>query len=220
MHRLAGMCARQRTHFLLRRQKKVSKEKATPLAVSLRFAAGNLRCSGAGRCCGTRCALTRFAQTTAASQSTKHGHAALPMPAPRPALLGTARGVDESNTGHRCARPRVGPSAAMARMVFNPLWLRLRRSVCGVARAPQDARVRALTRGGCLSEAPWRAASSTAHPANAAVQVCPEAQRRGRRLGVAFLWFLSLARQRKGLRRRAHIPASRCIQRQQPNKRR
>jgi len=209
------MCARQRTYFLLRRQKKVSKEKATPLAVSLRFAAGNLRCSVAGRCCGTRCALARFAQTTAASQSTKHGHAALPMPAPSPALLGTARGVGKPNTGHRCARPHSRPSAAMARMVFNPLWLRLRRSVCGVARAPQDARVRALTRGGCLSaESAANAASSTAHPANAVTQVCPGAKRRGRRLGVAFLWFLSLARQRKELRRRAHIPASRGLQSQ------
>ena len=51
---LAGMCARRRSHFLLSRQKKVTKEKATPLAVSLRFAAGSLRCSVAGRRCGTR----------------------------------------------------------------------------------------------------------------------------------------------------------------------
>ena len=53
----AGMCARQRTYFSLLRQRKVGKRKATPLAVSLRFAAGNLRCSGAGRRCGTRFAL-------------------------------------------------------------------------------------------------------------------------------------------------------------------
>jgi hypothetical protein len=33
------------THFLLLRQKKVSKEKATLLSASLRFAPGNLRCS-------------------------------------------------------------------------------------------------------------------------------------------------------------------------------
>ena len=45
---LAGMCARRRSHFLLFRQKKVTKEKATPLAASLRFAAGNLRCSRTG----------------------------------------------------------------------------------------------------------------------------------------------------------------------------
>ncbi|RZL87937.1 MAG: hypothetical protein EOP82_24580 [Variovorax sp.] len=39
------MSPRQATHFLLLRQKKVSKEKATPLSASLRFAPGNLRCS-------------------------------------------------------------------------------------------------------------------------------------------------------------------------------
>ena len=36
------MCARQRSIFLLLRQKKDTKEKAAPLAVSLRFASGNL----------------------------------------------------------------------------------------------------------------------------------------------------------------------------------
>ena len=122
---LAGMCARRRTYFSLRRQRKVGKRKATPLAVSLRFASGNLRCSRLGRCCGTRfvrCA--HAAQTAAASQITMHGHTALPMPAPRPALLGTARGDLNSNTGHCCARPRQQPtprpSAAMARVVFPP----------------------------------------------------------------------------------------------------
>lgn len=42
------MCARRRSHFLLLRQKKVTKEKVAPLAASLRFAAGSLRCSWAG----------------------------------------------------------------------------------------------------------------------------------------------------------------------------
>ena len=94
---LAGICARRRSHFLLSRQKKVTKEKATPLAVSLRFAAGNLRCSGVGRRCGTRFVhCVHFARATAPSQSTKHGLAAQPMPAPRPALLGTARGEVKS----------------------------------------------------------------------------------------------------------------------------
>ncbi|VTU36611.1 hypothetical protein RA8CHR_05523 [Variovorax sp. RA8] len=41
----AGASSRQPSHFLLLRQKKVTKEKATPLAATLRFAAGNLRCS-------------------------------------------------------------------------------------------------------------------------------------------------------------------------------
>ena len=87
----AGMCARRRSHFLLLRQKKVTKEKAAPLAVSLRFAVGSLRCSRAGRRCRTR--FVRFAlaaQTAAASQSTQ-ARMLRCAPAPRPALLGTAR---------------------------------------------------------------------------------------------------------------------------------
>ncbi|TAJ60584.1 MAG: hypothetical protein EPO53_25925, partial [Variovorax sp.] len=40
----AGNSARRRTYFLLLRQKKVGKEKATPLSATLRFATGNLRC--------------------------------------------------------------------------------------------------------------------------------------------------------------------------------
>ena len=36
---------RRASYFLLLRQKKVAKEKATPLSATLRFAAGNLRCS-------------------------------------------------------------------------------------------------------------------------------------------------------------------------------
>ena len=52
----AGVCARQRSNFLLSRQEKVTKEKATLLCASLRCAAGNLRCSSRG--CHRR---TRFA---------------------------------------------------------------------------------------------------------------------------------------------------------------
>ncbi len=42
----AGISPRLATHFLLLRQKKVSKEKATPLSATLRFATGNLSCDG------------------------------------------------------------------------------------------------------------------------------------------------------------------------------
>ena len=65
---------RRATYFLLLRQKKVGKEKATLLSASLRFAAGNLRCSTPE---GVR--RTRFAQTAAA------------LIPPASALLGTAR---------------------------------------------------------------------------------------------------------------------------------
>ena len=57
----AGFSPRRATHFLLLRQKKVSKEKATPLSASLRFASGNLRCSrpAGSRSNSLRCASLR-----------------------------------------------------------------------------------------------------------------------------------------------------------------
>ena len=57
----AGCSPRRATHFLLLRQKKVSKEKATPLSASLRFASGNLRCSrpAGSRSNSLRCASLR-----------------------------------------------------------------------------------------------------------------------------------------------------------------
>ena len=57
----AGGCARRRSNFLLLRQKKVTKEKATPLSASLRFASGNLRCSrpAGSRSNSLRCASLR-----------------------------------------------------------------------------------------------------------------------------------------------------------------
>ncbi|VTU31225.1 hypothetical protein H6CHR_03556 [Variovorax sp. PBL-H6] len=57
----AGSSSRQPSHFLLLRQKKVTKEKATPLAATLRFATGNLRCSLFAGSAQTRCAQTRAA---------------------------------------------------------------------------------------------------------------------------------------------------------------
>ena len=57
----AGLSPRRAPHFLLLRQKKVSKEKATPLSASLRFASGNLRCSrpAGSRSNSLRCASLR-----------------------------------------------------------------------------------------------------------------------------------------------------------------
>ena len=65
------MCARRRSNFLLSRQEKVTKEKATLLSASLRFAAGNLQCSFAGCAVELALRLRRAARTTTASQITK-----------------------------------------------------------------------------------------------------------------------------------------------------
>jgi hypothetical protein len=189
---------RRASCFLLLRQKKVAKEKATLLSVSLRFAAGNLRCSAAA---GVR--RTRFAQTAAA------------LIPPPPALLGTARrgwgshgpslrsapeyspepaallplppgegGGEGSGDGYGALLPtpsaltltlsrreREGerrPSAAMARRSPNPLWLRRNASTAG----------------------------------------CPVAQRRGRRQrGRFFFGCFLLAKQKKVARPPGRNPA-------------
>ncbi|SFP06673.1 hypothetical protein SAMN05216567_10460 [Variovorax sp. OK605] len=110
---------RQATHFLLLRQKKVSKEKATLLSASLRFAAGNLRCS---RFAGSR--RTRCAQTAA---SPDPRNAPLLGAARRAWGAGTVRAITSLGTnGCRRAAPAAawGPSVAMACVVSPPLWLR------------------------------------------------------------------------------------------------
>jgi hypothetical protein len=140
---------------------------------------------------------------------------------PRPALLGTHRREPgpKNHTGHRCARPawrrrcaprNAGPSAAMARVLSTPFWLRLRRGVCGVGMRVEARMLRQLTRRGCPNGARKRAVSSTAHPASAPTQVCPFAPRRGRRLqGRLSFGYFSLAKQRKVPRPPGRDPASR-----------
>ena len=192
---LAGICARRRTHFLLLRQKKVSKEKATLLSVSLRFATGNLRCSDAGRAAELTARLRRFVQTTAASLITKHArfdaHAA-----PRPALLGTARREPATRAIAALGSvPRAERSDGPC--VPTPLRLRLRRGDCGVSMGVEAPMLRNLTCRSCLNEARQRVVSSAAHPASSATQVCPVAQRRGRRRGARFFCLLFLRAQEK-----------------------
>ena len=99
--------ARRPTCFLLLRQKKVGKEKATPLAVSLRSAAGNLRCSRERRCRRTRCALAAL-RSDNCGKSDHEAWASFGAPArlTRCASRHVQRGW-ESDSGHRCARPRV-----------------------------------------------------------------------------------------------------------------
>ena len=89
---LAGNSPRRATYFSLSRQRKVGKRKATPLAATLRCAAGNLRCSRPGCAAELTARLQRFVQTAAASQSTKRMHPAVHSRTPSTALLGASRG--------------------------------------------------------------------------------------------------------------------------------
>ncbi len=80
--------------------------------------------------------------------------------------------------------------------------------------------LRELTRRSCLNEARQREVSSAAHPATDTPQVCPFAQRRGRRLGVAFLLGTFLWRSKeKYLARRGDSRASARNPGMRPNQR-
>jgi hypothetical protein len=123
--------ARRPTDFLLLRQKKVSKEKATLLSATLRFATGNLRCSAP---VGVR--RTRFAQTAAALIPPAPSTAGAYRRAFGRAIAALGRAKPTANTNHpshpndsnhrgRCASAVAWrPSEAMARLVSKPLWLR------------------------------------------------------------------------------------------------
>ncbi|RKJ99389.1 hypothetical protein CE154_006525 [Alicycliphilus denitrificans] len=124
---LAGICARQRSPFLLLRQKKGTKEKTTLLSVSLRFAAGNLRCSKPG-CAAELTARWRAPFGQPQRVSSRSMGAATPMP-PR-LLRSSARPEGNPRYGpslrsaplsRRVAPARSRPSAAMARVAVHPL---------------------------------------------------------------------------------------------------
>jgi|GEM_PF-3363688 len=87
----------------------------------------------------------------------------------------------------------------------NPLWLRLRRGVCGVGMRVGARMLRELTRRGCLNGAAQQRSEFHGAPRKRTGAGLP---RRGRRLGVAFFCLLFLARQEKKVPRRGHIPAS------------
>ena len=192
----AGVCARRRSNFLLRRQKKVTKEKATLHAASphaLAGVSGNLRCS---RPAGSRSNSLRF---TALRQS----RSLIRWPLRSSAHPeGNPTGSD-IHTGHCFAALRSAPnglalraatarpSEAMARVdvrLFgcpSPCWLRLRRGGCGVSRRVEARMPRRLARRSCLNGAATQRSEFCGAPRNRSDAGCPHAPRGGRRLGVA-----------------------------------
>ena len=219
-----GRDMRPAAHLLfLYAQEKEAKESApTSATPALRYGA-NLRRNACGVRRRTRCVhFVHCAQTTAASQSTKRVHAALHAPPRKRRAAGAASRGRENHSGHRCARPQVwllaGPSAAMARVgVELPSGRAEKRRAWGGHGQRSMPMHRDLACCGCLSAVnEVNAASSAAPPRARASQVAPKRSAGDTASGVAFLWFLSLASQRKGLRRRAHIPASGSQQKSLP----
>ena len=152
---------------------------------------------------------------------------------PPAALLGAYRG-DRGETSIRaiaslrCARPHLAGASAPRCAI----WAERSNGPCGSSEvgcsavqpllaAPAAGRLRgermcrrthpprSLARRSCLNEARQRAVSSAAHPATAPTEVCPVAQRRGRRLGVAFLLGTFLWRSKEQVPRPpGRLPAS------------
>ena len=91
------MCARRRTYFSLSRQRKVGKRKATPLAVSPALRSG-ATCDA--RTWGGAAELASFTAFTSLRQpqrvTARSAACCAAAPAPRPALLDTARGEVKS----------------------------------------------------------------------------------------------------------------------------
>jgi hypothetical protein len=152
----AGVCARRRSNFLLLRQEKVTKEKATLLAATPARSAG-ATCGGTLAGCAVELAarLRRSAQTATASQLTMHArtsaHATPQVLRRRRIQKGwgnqtATRAIAALGLTSRAQAPRAAqtrPSAAMARVAvlavgLRPFWMRLGRAGCGAAGVPQD----------------------------------------------------------------------------------
>ena len=156
-----------------------------------------------GACCGTHCAATQL-RSDNRSKSGLEGvcpaaHARPTPCASRHGQKGLAGSVPSLRLAWHAQRLRSsGPSAAMARVLFNPFWLRLRRGVCGVGMRVEARMLCELTCRGCLNGARQRAVSSAAHPASATPQVCPVAQAKGSQTwGRLFFAYFLLAKQKK-----------------------
>jgi hypothetical protein len=224
------VCARRRSNFLLLRQKKVTKEKATLHAASphaLAGVQGNLRCS---RPAGSRSNSLRF---TALRQS----RALIRWPLRSSAHPEGNPREPDTHTGHcfatlrsapnaqaqapRAAQP--GPSEAKARVAVrlfgcwlfgcpNPCWLRLRRGGCGVSMRASARMPRDLTRRSCLNGAATQRSEFCGAPRNRPDAGRPVAKRRGRRLGVAFSLVTFFWRRKRKLLARRATPGLRPLQ--------
>ncbi|RAR84757.1 hypothetical protein AX018_1010109 [Paracidovorax anthurii] len=168
---------------------------------------GNLRCSVAGRGCGTRCALRAplgqpqpvrsrsgcvlrhiRAPRALCSSAQPEGwgaHGPLLRSAPDARALRAAQARPSAAT----ARAGLGPSNAMARVT--PFWMRLGRAGRGVAGVPKDTPASLSGSPGLFERSAQRVASSTAHPVTEHPRLPRSAAEGSQTAGSPFLWLLS-----------------------------
>ena len=201
--------ARRASNFLLLRQKKVTKEKATPSLRPLRCAKGHT-CGGAVTGCAVELAL-RCARRSDNCGESVHEAWALRRPCSphnRPAAGAASRGGTaehpKSRTSiraiaslgpvSRAQAPRAaqtGPSAAKARvdvLLPLPLWMRRGAQRAGWHVCRRTHMLRCQARRSCLSGARQRAASSAAHPVREHRRLPRRAALGSQTVGSPFLW--------------------------------
>ena len=228
----AGLSPRRATHFLLLRQKKVSKEKATPSLRPLRFAKGQTCVGTVAGCAAELTALrSSSAQTAAASQFTKHGrydaHATPQPPRRRRSHRGWIAKQPNIPTATRVVAALDPASAAPSAWRMRPrdgaersdgpkgCWLFgcPIPSVCAEERSGQQIRAR-----DCLS-----AASLSETPLDASTAGCPKRSAGTQTVGspsFAFFWGWSVStrepRARSAPWRRKTTRAAGCAKRRCP----
>ena len=219
----AGLSPRRATHFLLLRHrmagpKKVSKEKATPLSASLRFASGNLRCSrpAGSRSNSLRCASLRQSRALIRWPLRSSAHtegSGSPTAARAIASLGPLLWAQAPCAGRRnfWVERSEDPNGCLA---VNPL---LAAPAAGRLRGGMGARapmLRDLTRRGCPSGAAQQQSEFHGAPRKRTAAGLPRSAAKGSQTGgrLSFGYF-SLAKQRKVPRPPGRNPGSRPWQR-------
>ena len=214
----AGFSPRRATYFLLLRQKKVSKEKATPLSASLRFASGNLRCSrpAGSRSNSLRCASLRRSRALIRWPLCSSAHtegSGSPTAARAIASLGPLLWVQVPCAGRSACRVERSddPNGCwdVHPLLAAPAAGRLRGGMG--ARAPM---LRDLTRRGCPSGAAQQQSEFHGAPCKRTAAGLPRSAAQGSQTGgrLSFGYF-SLAKQRKVPRPPGRNPGSRPWQR-------
>ena len=173
--------ARRASNFLLLRQKKVTKEKATPSLRPLRGAKGQT-CVGTLAGCAVELTALRcsFVQTSTASQFTKHARSdarATPQP---PRRRRSQQGWDSRtaniHSGHRCARPIESASLNLK----YPFGLSLSKPCAALRQAQRERfkQIRAVSiacaaRGACARETEPSAAQRSNGPCGCPIRGFP-----------------------------------------------
>ena len=194
--RAAGRVSPRRARYFSCTAKKSTQKKAAPLTASLRFAAGNLWCSGMGCTAKLTTRQRRSVQTDAVSQFTKQLHSAVQLPSPYPVLLGAfRRGLSRRGPSLRSAPKQaersdgllvfgccLHPPFACAWVVVFVGW-RWRRRVPAL----RELACRVCSNGALSARSEFRGTPRKRHDTG-----CPSQSEGSQAAGATFFWVLFL----------------------------